>query len=66
LIVNGAGKRRVGVEQDFRAVFQLQALALTDHGQVIGLQTQRQITEAEQPEDKYGGSGQGFPVRTQA
>ncbi|MNI21727.1 hypothetical protein D3C73_752590 [compost metagenome] len=66
LIVDGAGKRRIGVEQDFRAVLQLQALAFTDHGQVIGLKAHGQIAEAEQTEDQHGGGGQGFPVRTQA
>ncbi|MNT45034.1 hypothetical protein D3C72_1815890 [compost metagenome] len=44
----------------------MQALALTDHGQVIGLQAHGQIAETEQTEDQHGGSGQGFPVRTQA
>ncbi|RVD75852.1 hypothetical protein A9HBioS_4114 [Pseudomonas koreensis] len=63
--IDGAGERRVGVEQHLGAVFQLQALALADHGQVIGLEAHRQVAETEQAEDQHGGGGQRFPVRAQ-
>ncbi len=66
LFVERAGEGRIGVEQDLGAVLQLQALALTDHGQVIGLQAQGQVAEVEQAEQQHGGGGQGFPMGTQA
>ncbi|MNO79443.1 hypothetical protein D3C76_706120 [compost metagenome] len=66
LVVDGAGKRRVGIEQDFRAVLQLQALAFADHGQVVGLQAHGQVAKGEQADQQHGCGGQGFPVPAQA
>ncbi|MCY1175430.1 hypothetical protein D9M73_156680 [compost metagenome] len=66
LRIDVTGKRRIGVEQNPRAIFQLQALALTDHGQVIGLQAHGHVAEADQADDKGRGRGQGFPVGAQA
>ncbi|MNJ51258.1 hypothetical protein D3C77_465580 [compost metagenome] len=64
--VDVAGECGVGVQQDFGAVLQLQALALTDHSQVIGLQAQWQVADGEHTDQQHRGSGQGFPVRAQA
>ena len=62
VILDAAGKRRVGVQQHFGAVIQLQALAFTDDGEVVGLQTHGQVAEVEQTHQQYSGGGQGFPM----